>query len=90
MNLNMEGSTYIGELQGKPKQKENLLALILSVRQLKKVFGRVYLNFGEPILLDQRLDVLLPGWRDNPGVLDSPAFIPASARNRRRRVGCTP
>jgi len=78
MNLNMEGSTYIGELQGKPKQKENLLALILSVRQLKKVFGRVYLNFGEPILLDQRLDVLLPGWRDNPGVLDSPAFIPAS------------
>lgn len=50
----------------------------LSLRQLKKVFGRVYLNFGEPILLDERLDALLPGWRDNPAVLDSPAFIPAS------------
>lgn len=38
----------------------------------------MYLNFGEPILLDERLDALLPGWRDNPAVLDSPAFIPAS------------
>ncbi len=74
----MEGRTYIGELQGKPKEKENLFALVRSVRQLKKVFGRVYLNFGEPILLDERLDALLPGWRDNPAVLDSPAFIPAS------------
>ena len=74
----MEGGTYIGELQGKPKQKENLMALAMSVRKLQKVFGKVHLSFGEPIYLDQVLDAQLPGWRDDPAVVDTPAFAATS------------
>lgn len=74
----MEGGTYIGELLGKPKEKENLFALAMSVRKLQKVFGQVHLSFGDPIYLDQVLDARLPGWRDNPDVVDSPEFIPTS------------
>lgn len=74
----MEGGTYIGELQGKPKQKENLFALAMSVRKLQKVFGQVHLSFGQPIYLDQVLDARLPGWRDNPDVVDGPDFSPTS------------
>lgn len=74
----LEGSTYIGELMGKPKQKENLLSLILSVRKLQRVFGRVYLSFGEPIYLNDVLDAGMPGWRNDPEAADWPSFSSTS------------
>lgn len=58
-----EGRTYIGELQGKPKQKESLFDLIQSVRRLRKTFGQVHVNFGEPIALDNLLDRHDANWR---------------------------
>lgn len=74
----MEGGTYIGELQGKPKQKENLFALAMSVRKLQKVFGRVHLSFGTPIYMNDVLDAQMPGWRTNPDAAESPEFITTS------------
>ena len=75
----MEGGTYIGEMQGRPKEKENLFSLVMSIRKLKKVFGRVHLSFGAPIYLDQHLDTHMPNWRaDGPAAADSAAFIPTS------------
>lgn len=74
----MEGSTYIGELQGKPKEKENLFALVMSIRKLQKVFGKVNLSFGEPIYLNQVLDEQLPGWREDPQADERPEFIRTS------------
>ncbi|NEX64502.1 glycerol-3-phosphate 1-O-acyltransferase PlsB [Noviherbaspirillum galbum] len=61
-----EGRTYIGELMGRPKKKESLLDLLLSVRELKKNFGKVHLNFGEPVRLPDILDAAHPGWREEP------------------------
>lgn len=58
-----EGRTYIGELLGKPKKKENLWDLFMTVRKLKKNFGEVHLSFGEPIFADQILDQANSGWR---------------------------
>ena len=59
-----EGQSYLGELAGKPKQKETFWGFLRSVRQfLRERFGRVHVNFGEPIHLTPRLDSAEPGWR---------------------------
>ncbi|WP_237561534.1 glycerol-3-phosphate 1-O-acyltransferase PlsB [Frateuria defendens] len=66
----MEGKSYIGELSGKPKEKESLLALLRGLRHLlKQRFGHVTINFGEPIELTPMLDAVSPDWRaatENP------------------------
>lgn len=75
----MEGGTYIGELQGKPKEKENIFSLLMSIRKLKKVFGRVHLSFGAPIYLNEHLDAHMPNWREQgPAAADSAEFAPTS------------
>ena len=58
----IEGRTYLREIAGKPKQKESLWAIMKTARQLKRVFGRVHLNFGEPLVLAYFLDAYRPGW----------------------------
>jgi glycerol-3-phosphate O-acyltransferase len=58
----IEGKTYLREMAGKPKQKESLWSLVRSARQLKKVFGRVHVNFGEPLELAAFLDRQRVGW----------------------------
>ena len=60
----MEGKSYIGELSGKPKEKESLFGLLRSLRGLfKQRYGHVALNFGEPIELNPLLDAANPEWR---------------------------
>ncbi|MEB3768128.1 glycerol-3-phosphate 1-O-acyltransferase PlsB [Acinetobacter sp. MD2] len=51
----MEGSTYIGEMQGKPKETESLLGIAKTLRKIERIFGKVHLNFGEPVFLDDLL-----------------------------------
>jgi glycerol-3-phosphate O-acyltransferase len=59
----VEAETYIGELSGRPKQKESVFGLVRALRVLRKRFGRVYVSFGEPIALAQHLDQHAPGWQ---------------------------
>jgi glycerol-3-phosphate O-acyltransferase len=59
----VEGSTYIGELSGKPKEKESVAGLIRTVRRLRQRFGQVHVNLGEPILLGELLDRYDADWR---------------------------
>jgi glycerol-3-phosphate O-acyltransferase len=59
----MEGKSYIGELSGKPKEKESLLGLLRGLKVLRQRYGHVTLNFGEPILLTPMLDAVAPDWR---------------------------
>ncbi len=51
----MEGSTYVGEMQGKPKESESLLGIMQTLRKIERIFGKVHVNFGEPIFLDDML-----------------------------------
>ena len=60
----MEGGSYLAELGGKQKKNESLLDLLSAVRLLKRRFGTVHVNFGEPLLLSQFLDDEQPDWRD--------------------------
>ena len=62
----VEGSTYIGELAGRPKEKESVLGLLKSWRVLKERFGKVYVNLGEPIQLARILDRHDANWRTQP------------------------
>ncbi len=59
----VEGSTYVGELAGRPKEKESVLGLLRSWRVLKERFGKVYVNLGEPVALEQVLDRHDARWR---------------------------
>jgi len=60
----MEGKSYIGELSGKPKEKESWWGLLSGTRQvLRQHYGHVALNFGEPIALASLLDATRPNWR---------------------------
>ncbi|MDE3209369.1 MAG: glycerol-3-phosphate 1-O-acyltransferase PlsB [Pseudomonadota bacterium] len=59
----MEGKSYIGELSGKPKEKESLLGLLRGLKVLRQRYGHVALNFGEPIELTPLLDAASPDWR---------------------------
>jgi glycerol-3-phosphate O-acyltransferase len=58
-----EGRSYVSELAGRPKEKETLLGIVKAVRQLRREFGRVHVNFGEPFFLHDVLTAHRPGWR---------------------------
>ena len=57
-----EGRTLVAELEGQPKKGESLSSLIGAVRNLKRIYGRVYVNFGSPLSVDEFLDREAPGW----------------------------
>jgi glycerol-3-phosphate O-acyltransferase len=60
----VEGRTYIGELSGQPKQKESVFVLFRSiVSVLRSKFGKVHVNLGQPIDLDELLQKHNPLWR---------------------------
>ncbi|WP_353172823.1 glycerol-3-phosphate 1-O-acyltransferase PlsB [Acinetobacter rudis] len=51
----MEGSTYVGEMQGKPKEAESIFGLVKALRKIERIFGKVHVNFGEPVFLNDLL-----------------------------------
>jgi len=57
----MEVGTYAKELRGKRKEKENASLVLRTIRKLKN-FGQGYVNFGEPIPLNQYLNEQAPEW----------------------------
>jgi glycerol-3-phosphate O-acyltransferase len=62
----VEGRTYIGELSGRPKEKETVLGLLKSLAVLRSKFGKVHVNLGQPIDLDELLQEHNPHWRSAP------------------------
>jgi glycerol-3-phosphate O-acyltransferase len=62
----VEGRTYIGELSGRPKEKESIFVLLRTLVQvLRSKFGKVHVNLGEPIVLDDLLSKHNPQWRSD-------------------------
>ena len=59
----VEGATYVGELSGRPKEKESIRGLLGSWRVLRERFGKVHVNLGEPIALEEILDRHEREWR---------------------------
>ena len=67
----MEGKSYVGELSGKPKEKESLIGLLRGLKVLRQRYGHVALNFGEPIELNPLLDATGANWRAASGDPDA-------------------
>jgi len=61
----MEVNSYFKELRGAGKQKESAEGLLKATKVLTKSYGKVYVNFGEAIILQDAADTGLPGWRDH-------------------------
>jgi len=85
----VEGRTYIGELSGQPKQKESIFVLLKAlISVLRSKFGKVHVNIGQPIALDELLQKHNPHWRSGPVQGDdSPAgWIAAAIGELARRI----
>ena len=59
----MEVATYHKELSGKKKKKESVWQVFGAIRKLGN-FGQGYVNFGEPINVQQHLSKIEPNWRE--------------------------
>jgi len=68
----MEGKSHLAELNGRPKKTESLAGLIGAVRLLRRNFGKVHVNFGQPLALAEFLDGRHPGWRDEEFDIQAP------------------
>lgn len=75
----LEDTTYLDELAGATKKDESILDIFRVLRTLKNAFGKVTVNFGEPLQLRTFLDNQLAGW-DTPGQTDSSEFSRACAQ----------
>ncbi|MFW1983686.1 glycerol-3-phosphate 1-O-acyltransferase PlsB [Acinetobacter guillouiae] len=51
----MEGATYVGEMNGKPKEAESVWGILQTLKKIERIFGKVHVNFGEPVFLDDLL-----------------------------------
>ncbi len=58
----MEVKSYLSELKGTSKKKESNLQVFSAIRKLKN-YGYGFVNFGEPIQLNQFLEQTVPDWR---------------------------
>jgi glycerol-3-phosphate O-acyltransferase len=67
----IEGDSYLAELSGKPKEKESLRGILKALRKLRRRFGKVHVNIGEPIHLERHLDAVWPGWREPGAATDA-------------------
>ncbi len=74
----MEGASYKNELGGKGKKKESIGGLFKTIKLLKEDYGRLTVNFAEPIELDLILDQHKPDWREvKLGVKEKPSWFKA-------------
>ncbi len=83
----VESKTYIRELGGKSKKKESVFGLLKSLQDLKGSFGKVYVNFGEPIALDDVLNQVHPDWREERYDIKSrPEWLPTAVNTLGQRI----
>ncbi|MBB5321482.1 glycerol-3-phosphate 1-O-acyltransferase PlsB [Marinobacter oulmenensis] len=83
----MEGRSYLGELRGKKKQKESVIGLARTARKLTRSFGRVSLNFGDPIALADVLDQVHDSWRQEAYNSEyRPEWLPEAVNTLARQV----
>ena len=84
----MEGTSYLDELSGKPKQKESIWALLAGIpKVLRSNYGQVVVNFGEPIRLNDVLAQRAPDWDGRPVPDDEkPAWLAATVETLAHQI----
>jgi len=59
----MEVGTYHKELSGSKKKNESILGVIKAIKNLRN-YGKGYVNFGQPININNFLNEQVPQWKD--------------------------
>jgi len=78
----LEGNSYQGELRGKEKKQESVFGLFKSLKNLRRSFGKVSVNFGNPIFLKDYLNQQVPNWKQTIGTQDQkPEWLPSVVEN---------
>ena len=80
----IEGNSYLSELLGEEKKRENFLDLFKTIKDFSNFLGNAYINFGEPIDLKDFLEqeVALKDYR-----IDSPLDRPIWLKKATNRLG---
>ncbi|QSX33740.1 glycerol-3-phosphate 1-O-acyltransferase PlsB [Shewanella avicenniae] len=82
----MEVATYLKELRGSEKKKESVWQVLGAIRKLGN-FGQGYVNFGEPINLQQFLTEKQPDWRNiDPESEQKPAWLTPAVNSLATKV----
>lgn len=83
----IELPSYVDELSGRPKQKESVWGLIKSLGALRRRWGCVYVNVGDPIPLNEVLDEHQPDWREHNGDPERrPAWLSKTVSDLAERI----
>jgi glycerol-3-phosphate O-acyltransferase len=59
-----EVGSYFKELRGGAKQRESAEGLLKATKILGRSYGKAYVSFGEPLIVQDAADAALPGWRE--------------------------
>ncbi|WDE11671.1 glycerol-3-phosphate 1-O-acyltransferase PlsB [Thalassomonas haliotis] len=59
----MEVGTYHKELSGSQKKKESIFGVLKAIKNLRN-YGKGYVNFGQPMNINQFLNQQVPDWKD--------------------------
>ncbi|MFK7886028.1 MAG: glycerol-3-phosphate 1-O-acyltransferase PlsB [Gammaproteobacteria bacterium] len=82
-----EGGSYLRELGGKPKKSESLGGIVRAARILRNDLGRVHVNVGRPIHLNETLDRIAPDWRERDySGDDKPRFVKTLVEDLGRNI----
>ena len=65
----MEVGTYHKELSGSQKKKESIFGVFKAIRNLRN-YGKGFVNFGQPININQFLNEQVPKWKDDIDEVD--------------------
>ena len=58
----LESKAYQAEMSGEDKKSETFINSVRSILKIRGEYGKVQTNFGEPIYLNQLLDINHPEW----------------------------
>ena len=72
----MEVGTYHKELSGSEKKKESMFGVLKAIKNLRN-YGNGYVNFGDPININDYLSKQVPNWKAsiNPVNLQKPNWL---------------
>lgn len=72
----MEVGTYHKELSGSQKKKESITGVLKAIKNLRN-YGKGYVNFGQPININQFLTTQAPDWKSyvNPTEPQKPVWL---------------
>ena len=82
----VEGKTYVGEMLGKPKEKESVFGMLRTLPALRKRFGKVHVSFGEAIHLDEVLQRHDPDNQRAVEKIERPVWLSAAVDELATRI----